>query len=78
MNEYSIRLFTNAMGPAREKSRFTYLNYYGQTVDIPYIVWNIEGADQNIIIDSGCSSADYYRVIKGESDEAFQAGCDSF
>jgi len=43
--EYAIRLFTNAVGPAREKSRFTYLNYYGETVDIPYIIWNIEGAD---------------------------------
>ena len=76
--QYTIRLFTNAKGPAREKSRFTYLNFYGQSVDIPYIVWNIEGADQNILIDSGCSAADYYRVIKGETDQAFQAGGEAF
>lgn len=75
---YSLKLFTNAMGPAREKSRFTYLNFYGQTVDIPYIIWHIQGADQNILIDAGCSAADYYRVIKGGSEESFRAGGESF
>jgi N-acyl homoserine lactone hydrolase len=75
---YNLKLFTNAMGPAREKSRFTYLNFYGQTVDIPYIIWRIEGADKNILIDAGCSSRDYYRVIKGGSEEGFVAGGEKF
>lgn len=65
MKEYVLRPFTNAMGPQREKSRFTYLNFYGQKVDIPYIIWYLEGADKHILIDSGCSSRDYVEVIKG-------------
>ncbi len=74
----SLDLFTNAMGPAREKSRFTYLNYYGQKVDIPYIVWRVEGAGKNILIDAGCSAADYYRVIKGQTKDQFVAGGERF
>jgi glyoxylase-like metal-dependent hydrolase (beta-lactamase superfamily II) len=77
-NEYTLELFTNAMGEAREKSRFTYLNFYGQKVDIPYIIWRIEGADQNILIDAGCSGEDYYRVIKEGSEEGFVAGGEKF
>ncbi len=77
-NEYTLELFTNAMGEAREKSRFTYLNFYGQKVDIPYIIWRIEGSDKNILIDAGCSAKDYYRVIKEGSDEKFVAGGEQF
>jgi len=76
--EYTLELFTNAMGEAREKSRFTYLNFYGQTVDIPYVIFRIAGADQNILIDAGCSAEDYYRVIKEGSDEKFVAGGEKF
>lgn len=78
MSKLSLKLFTNAMGLAREKSRFTYLNFYGQKVDIPYIVWKIEGTDQNVIIDAGCGAEDYYRVIKGGSAGQFIAGGESF
>lgn len=76
--DYTLELFTNAMGEAREKSRFTYLNFYGQKVDIPYIIWRIEGADKNILIDAGCSAEDYYRVIKEGSEEGFVAGGEKF
>ncbi|MEW6262565.1 MAG: N-acyl homoserine lactonase family protein [Thermodesulfobacteriota bacterium] len=78
MKEYTLELFTNAMGPAREKSRFTYLNFYGDKVDIPYIVWRIAGADQNVLIDCGCSSLSYYTVIKGGSAAGFRAGGETF
>jgi glyoxylase-like metal-dependent hydrolase (beta-lactamase superfamily II) len=78
MSKNSLGLFANAMGPAREKSRFTYLNFYGDKVDIPYIIWNIEGTDKNILVDAGCSAADYYQVIKGCSDDQFVAGGESF
>ncbi len=78
MKEYTLRLFTNAMGPQREKSRFTYLNFYGQKVDIPYIIWYIEGADKKILIDAGCSSKDYVEVIKGGTEEGFVAGGETF
>ena len=76
--EYTLELFTNAMGEAREKSRFTYLNFYGEKVDIPYIIWRIKGADQNIIIDAGCSAESYYTVIKEGSEEGFVAGGEKF
>ena len=78
MKEYTLRLFTNAFGPSREKSRFTYLNFYNQTVDIPYIIWNLEGAEKNILIDAGCSVADYIQIIKGGSKEGFVAGGETF
>lgn len=78
MGKYSLDLFTNAMGEAREKSRFTYLNFYGEKIDIPYIIWRINGTDKNILVDAGCSAADYYRVIKGCSDDEFVAGGESF
>ncbi|OJX07496.1 MAG: hypothetical protein BGO72_08580 [Burkholderiales bacterium 70-64] len=66
------------MGPAREKSRFTYLNFYGQKVDIPYIVWRINGTEKNILVDAGCSAADYYRVVKGGGGGQFVAGGERF
>jgi glyoxylase-like metal-dependent hydrolase (beta-lactamase superfamily II) len=76
--ELSLELFTNAVGPQREKSRFTYLNFYGDKVDIPYIVWRVKGTEKNILIDAGCSAEHYYRVIKGASEEDFQAGGEQF
>jgi hypothetical protein len=50
MNEYTIRCLTNGMGPQREKSRFTWLNFAGQKVDVPYIIWYIEGAEKKILV----------------------------
>lgn len=78
MSKLKINQFINAVGPQREKSRFTYLNFYGQKIDIPYTVWNIEGTGKNILVDSGCGAADYYRVIKGMKDDQFTAGGESF
>jgi len=78
MTKLSLDLITVALGPAREKSRFTYLNFYGEKVDIPYIVWRVNGTGKNILIDAGCSAEDYYRVIKGQSAAQFAAGGESF
>lgn len=64
MKEYKIKLFVSAIGPKREKSKTTYLNFYGEKIDVPYIVWFIEGADRNIIIDSGCSAEDYLIIAE--------------
>jgi N-acyl homoserine lactone hydrolase len=63
MKDYRIKFFANAMGPEREKSKFTYLNFCGHKVNIPYFIWYIEGAEKNIIVDSGCSAEDYSNVI---------------
>jgi len=78
MKEYTIRLFTNGMGPKREKSRFTYLNFYGQPVDIPYIIWYVEGAEKKIIIDAGCSAEDFREIMKGGSKEKLTRGGETY
>lgn len=79
MKTYRIKPFPIAMGIAREKSRFTYLNYYGEKVDIPYFMWFIEGADRNIIVDTGISASDYRKYFKGQSEEqGFVAGGETF
>jgi glyoxylase-like metal-dependent hydrolase (beta-lactamase superfamily II) len=78
MSKYIIKTFTNAIGPAREKSRFTYLNFYGQKVDIPYIIWLIEGDGKQILVDSGCSAYQYETIIKGGNPEDFIAGGEQF
>ncbi len=71
--KYVIKYFTNAVGPKREKSRFTYLNYYGQKVDIPYIVFGIDAGKEKVLVDCGCNLYQYNRYIKGYTDEQIQA-----
>jgi N-acyl homoserine lactone hydrolase len=63
-DEYTITPLVLAMGLQREKSRFTYLNYYGERIDIPYIAWLIQGAGLNVLVDSGCSAEQYRKQIK--------------
>ena len=50
-----------AIGPNREKSRFTYMHNFGEKVDIPYFSWLIRGEGRNILVDAGCS-ADAYKT----------------
>jgi len=74
MKTYQLKFFANAMGPGREKSRFTYLNNYGEKINVPYLVWFIEGADKNILIDSGCSAEDYSSVIREKKKKGTVSG----
>ena len=41
---YTITPMVVALGPQREKSRFTYMHNFGEKVDIPYVSWLLEGA----------------------------------
>lgn len=63
-DEFTITPLVLAMGLQREKSRFTYLNYYGDRIDIPYISWLIQGGGLNVLVDSGCSAEQYQKYIK--------------
>jgi len=63
---YTITPMVVALGPQREKSRFTYMHNFGDKVDIPYVSWLIRGEGRNILVDAGCSATDYRTQIRGE------------
>jgi glyoxylase-like metal-dependent hydrolase (beta-lactamase superfamily II) len=63
---YTITPMVVAIGPQREKSRFTYMHNFGEKVDIPYVAWLIQGNGRTILVDAGCSADDYKRHIRGE------------
>ncbi|MFC1964237.1 MBL fold metallo-hydrolase, partial [Chloroflexota bacterium] len=44
-----------------DKGRFTYLQNYGTKIWVPIFCWFIEGADQNILVDSGASAEEALR-----------------
>lgn len=75
---YSIKLFTNAIGPAREKSRFTYLNFFGEKVDIPYNIWLIEGNGQKILVDTGCNAHQYITTMNPDNKDFFTEDSNKF
>jgi N-acyl homoserine lactone hydrolase len=63
---YTITPLVVAIGPQREKSRFTYMHNFGDKVDIPYVAWLIRGEGRVLLVDAGCSAADYREWIRGE------------
>ncbi len=75
---WTIRAFTIAMGLQREMLRFTYLNFYGQKVDIPYLVFFLEGEGRRILVDTGCSAESYRNEIKKEKRQKHRAGGEIF
>jgi len=75
---WTIRPFTIAVGLQREMSRFTYLNFYGQKVDIPYLVFFLEGEGKRILVDTGCSADSYRNEIKKDKGKKHQAGGEVF
>lgn len=75
---WTIRPFTIAMGLQREMSRFTYLNFYGEKVDIPYLVFFLEGAGKRILVDTGCSAESYKNEIKKDKRQKHRAGGEIF
>ena len=63
---YTITPMVVAIGPQREKSRFTYMHNFGEKVDIPYVSWLIRGEGRIVLVDAGCSADDYRTHIRGE------------
>jgi glyoxylase-like metal-dependent hydrolase (beta-lactamase superfamily II) len=62
---YTITPLVVATGPQREKSRFTYMHNFGDKVDIPYVAWLLRGDGPNILVDAGCSAADFAEHVRG-------------
>src|SRR5438128_2016006 len=63
-----------AVGPRREKSRFTYMHNFGAKVDIPYVSWLIQGDGRTILVDAGCSADDYKQHVRGDAGPLHLAG----
>jgi N-acyl homoserine lactone hydrolase len=61
---YTITPQVVAVGPKREKSRFTYMHNFGQKIDIPYVSWLIQGNGITVLVDAGCSAEDYRTHIR--------------
>jgi N-acyl homoserine lactone hydrolase len=66
MSSFTITPMIVALGPQREKSRFTYMHNFGEKVDIPYVSWLLQGDGRVILVDAGCSADDYRTRIRGE------------
>jgi N-acyl homoserine lactone hydrolase len=71
---YRITPLVVACGPRREKSRFTYMHGFGEKVDIPYVAWLLRGDGPTILVDAGCSAADYREHVRGDTGPLFLAG----
>ena len=76
--EYTITPLIVAKGIHREMSRFTYLNNFGQKIDIPYVAFLLQSTKMNVLVDSGCSAEYYQRWIKPAGDEPLQLGGEKF
>jgi len=63
---HTITPMVVALGPQREKSRFTYMHNFGEKVDIPYVSWLIEGGNALVLVDTGCSAESYRTRIRGD------------
>ena len=61
---FTITPMVVAYGPHREKSRFTYMHYAGETIDLPYVSWLIQGEGMNVLVDVGCSATAYQEHIR--------------
>lgn len=54
-----------------DKGMFTYLRNYGQKILVPVYAWLIQGGDDPILVDAGCSLEDFmtYAVLATGGDE---------
>lgn len=64
MPEWRITPLVVAIGPQREKSRFTYMHNFGEKVDIPYVAWLLHDGTHHVLVDAGCSAADYAEKVR--------------
>jgi N-acyl homoserine lactone hydrolase len=64
MPDWKITPLVVAIGPQREKSRFTYMHNFGEKVDIPYVSWLLQDGSHTVLVDTGCSAADYAAKVR--------------
>jgi N-acyl homoserine lactone hydrolase len=62
--DWKITPLVVALGPQREKSRFTYMHNFGEKVDIPYVAWLLQDGTHNVLVDTGCSAADFAAKVR--------------
>lgn len=74
MPDWKITPLVVAIGPQREKSRFTYMHNFGDKVDIPYVAWLLQDGTHNVLVDTGCSAADYADRIRPSDGPLMLAG----
>lgn len=74
MPDWTITPLVVALGPQREKSRFTYMHNFGDTVDIPYVSWLLRDGTHAVLVDSGCSAADYAAKVRPPDGPLMLAG----
>jgi glyoxylase-like metal-dependent hydrolase (beta-lactamase superfamily II) len=72
--DWKITPLVVAIGPQREKSRFTYMHNFGDKVDIPYVAWLLQDGTHNVLVDTGCSAADYADRIRPSDGPLMLAG----
>jgi len=71
MKEYKIRpLMLSKM--MSEKGPMTYLAYHGQPVIRPYVMWYIQGGDENVLVDTAIEAEDYRNYHPGFSAMPFE------
>ena len=74
MSDWKITPLVVAIGPQREKSRFTYMHNFGEKVDIPYVSWLLQDGSHNVLVDTGCSAADYAAKVRPADGPLMLAG----
>jgi N-acyl homoserine lactone hydrolase len=71
---WTITPLVVALGPQREKSRFTYMHNFGQKVDIPYVSWLLQDGSHSVLVDTGCSAEDYAAKVRPPDGPLMLAG----
>jgi glyoxylase-like metal-dependent hydrolase (beta-lactamase superfamily II) len=72
--DWRITPLVVALGPQREKSRFTYMHNFGAKIDIPYVSWLLQDGSHNVLVDTGCSAADYQARVRPADGPLMLAG----
>lgn len=74
MPDWTITPLVVALGPQREKSRFTYMHNFGDTVDIPYVSWLLRDGEHTVLVDTGCSATDFAEKVRPPGKPLMLAG----
>jgi N-acyl homoserine lactone hydrolase len=71
MNTYSIKpLMLSKL--ASEMGPMTYLAYSGRSIIRPYVMWYIQGGDENVLVDTAIEAKDYRNYHPGFSGMPFE------
>jgi N-acyl homoserine lactone hydrolase len=74
MPDWTITPLVVAVGPQREKSRFTYMHNFGDTVDVPYVSWLLRDGEHTVLVDTGCSATAFAEKVRPSDGPLMLAG----